>query len=358
MSELSSVRTGASAWTDKTYLRAVWSEIAKDRLIYLAIALHVLGAAVLAWTLGAPEKLVFFAYLGVWLPGVAAVLALYLLAVEAPPCLMAGRGRRLTHLRLRAPDVLNPRVPAALCLILALILLHGSFTAVKNMLADLSPFQWDQALAMADRTLHGGRDPWLWLQPLLGHHWVTRVLQLIYTLGWVTALCVFTTLLALSRRLEHLRIRFFVTYVLCWVLIGNLMAGLFLSAGPVYYGEVTGDLARFGAQEQYLGFSKGMAYSSFDLQHMLWTLHEQGRTQLGTGISAFPSLHVSMATLFALTAWAIDRRWGWLATAFLVITMAGSVHLGWHYALDGYVAVVVTVAIWFGVGGLERRLAR
>ena len=41
--------------------------------------------------------------------------------------------------------------------------------------------------------------------------------------------------------------------------------------------------------------------------------------------------------------------------AYTVIMMIGSVHLGWHYALDGYVAIVGVWVIWWSVGRVLRR---
>lgn len=67
------------------------------------------------------------------------------------------------------------------------------------------------------------------------------------------------------------------------------------------------------------------------------------------GISAMPSLHVATAVLFALTAWRIHWVLGVLFWFYALVIQMGSVHLGWHYAVDGYVGATVALVIWWGV---------
>ena len=37
---------------------------------------------------------------------------------------------------------------------------------------------------------------------------------------------------------------------------------------------------------------------------------------------------------------------------FLLSIQVGSVHLGWHYAVDGYASMILTVLLWWGIGKL------
>jgi hypothetical protein len=64
-------------------------------------------------------------------------------------------------------------------------------------------------------------------------------------------------------------------------------------------------------------------------------------------------MHVGSATLLALFGWRLNRAAGIALTIFAVLIMLGSVHLGWHYAIDGYVAALGTTLIWFITGRLR-----
>jgi membrane-associated phospholipid phosphatase len=64
------------------------------------------------------------------------------------------------------------------------------------------------------------------------------------------------------------------------------------------------------------------------------------------GISAMPSLHIAITVLLALVGWRINHYAGVLLTAYVVITQIGAVMLGWHYAVDGYVSILLTVLLW------------
>jgi membrane-associated phospholipid phosphatase len=82
------------------------------------------------------------------------------------------------------------------------------------------------------------------------------------------------------------------------------------------------------------------------------------------GISAMPSMHVAMAVLFALVGWKTNRGLGALLTIYAILIQIGSVHLGWHYAVDGYASAAAVSSLWLVVGRLtdgrkaRRRLRR
>lgn len=83
-------------------------------------------------------------------------------------------------------------------------------------------------------------------------------------------------------------------------------------------------------------------------QSYLWNLYENGMSGLGSGISAFPGVHVGLMTLNVLFFGGLSKVHAVIGAVYLMIIMASSVLLGWHYAIDGYVsALVVTAAYLF-----------
>jgi PAP2 superfamily. len=342
------------AWQSRA-VAEVLAELKRDRPFYLATAAYLAAAVGLAIVLGKADHLVIFSYLAIWIRSAVVLGVLVVVILDLPGSIAASPASPLTQLVSRMRDRITPRLVAGALLFSSMALFYGAFTTVKSLLPSLVPFAWDVRLAGLDAWLHGGHDPWRLLQPLLGHNLVTRVFQVLYLPGWTLSLFAFTGLVAVSRRLAAVRAQFFWTYLLLWPLLGNLVAGAVMTAGPVYYGLVTGDEGRFEDLMAYLSFSQGLPLSSFDVQRDLWAAYTHGLSTMGSGISAFPSMHVAMATLFALVARRMHPRLAIAFAGFALLILAGSVHLGWHYAVDGYASALVTLGVWHGVGFCLRR---
>jgi hypothetical protein len=65
----------------------------------------------------------------------------------------------------------------------------------------------------------------------------------------------------------------------------------------------------------------------------------------GGGVSAMPSMHIATATVIVMAA--LRSKWLPLAVLFLLLTFVGSVHLGYHYAVDAPVASIIAILCWF-----------
>jgi membrane-associated phospholipid phosphatase len=82
------------------------------------------------------------------------------------------------------------------------------------------------------------------------------------------------------------------------------------------------------------------------LQQTLWADYVSSGDMLGGGVSAFPSMHVAMAITIALAASRLHRWLGALLWLFAFFIQIGSVHLGWHYAVDGYASTLLALLFW------------
>lgn len=259
------------------------------------------------------------------------------------------RPERLTRYMiddLRVNYLTAERAVGSLVIAAFLPIFLSVFTGLKTMISVTNPYAWDATLAAWDRWLHLGWHPWEILHPLLAYPWATSVVNIAYHI-WLVVLYLVLFWQAFTTRDPRLRMQFFLSFVLTWVLLGSLMATLLSSVGPVYYGRLTGLPDPYAPLIDYLhAASEVSVIWVLTVHDALWESQMMGTYTFGSGISAMPSIHVSAAVLIALLGWRVDRRLGIAFTVFAVVIMIGSVHLAWHYAIDGYVAAVLTVVIW------------
>lgn len=317
----------------------------EDRLIYAAIFAYALVALTLLQLAGGMERSTFLTYLDRWalpvaiaLPGLILAGKFYLVRGRA------GRRRRLAMRLVFSPDRMAALF-AGVVLLVAFMLFQGTFTSIKNSLVLWwGHFPFDRAQADLDALLHFG-DPWRHLYAVAANGTVLSVLEWNYGVLWFLVCFGALAFVALTPDMGTMRTRFLLSFMLVWVVVGNVFAGLFMSAGPVYYGQVTGDEARFAAQLAFLAAHVDTPYSAAAYQDYLWRLHEAGAAGFGSGISAFPSMHVGLTAMIALYAWEKNRALGVAAWAYVALIQTSSVYLAWHYAIDGYAAILLVVAL-------------
>ncbi len=268
----------------------------------------------------------------------------------------ARTGLRATWQRMRADYLSGARLAGVAITAFLVPLVMNGFGTWKAHLGRIRPYTWDERLMTLDRALHGGHHPWELLQPLLGRPAVTATIDTLYYVWLPLLALVLGWQLWSSRR--RLRAQFFLTFALAWFVLGVGMATAFASAGPCYYIDVAGEPSPYRALFEYLAaVDASLDIGTPTLQHSLWALHIAGAADQFTGISAMPSMHVAMPVLYTLTALKVSRP---LAAAFALyglVILVGSVHLGWHYAVDGYAGIVGVLVIWRLAGAALRRTA-
>lgn len=239
--------------------------------------------------------------------------------------------------------------------------LMAGFNAYKQMVLPIAGFRFDHALAAADRALFLGHDPWRVTHAIFGSPEMTLFIDHAYH-GWFAPMAVGVVLCAwLPASTYRLRAQYLLSYIAVWIGIGSVLAFLLPSAGPCFYSQLVGPSPSFDELMRRLSelqAASGGQFTAFKSQAMLLEARGSTHLSIGGGISAMPSVHNALAVLFAIAAFNISRIVGWLFAAYALLIWVGSIHLGWHYALDGIVSVVLTVFIWRAMGRVADWLDR
>lgn len=247
------------------------------------------------------------------------------------------------------------RLVAGFVFVAAIYQANCTYSLLKRMMPIGGAFPWDVTLADLDRRLHFGADVWTYLHGFIEHPVTRRIIELNYAVGWTTYALAIVVWVCFDSAFDKTRNRFLVLYLTVLAVVGNGLAKLFLSAGPIFYHLTTGDAERFAPLTAYVDGGTGLVFSGAEIRNYLWELFQTGRLDIGTGISAFPSVHVGLATFAALVIAERSRkaaRWAWGYAFFILLS---SVYLGWHYAIDGYVAAAVVLLANAVLKRVERR---
>ena len=239
--------------------------------------------------------------------------------------------------------------------------LLASFNSFKQLVLPLAGFRFDAAFATGDRMLFLGQDPWRVTHAILGSDRAILAIDRLYH-GWFAPMMIGVILCAwLPASSYRLRAQYLLSYVSVWILLGSVLAFLFPSAGPCFYSELVGPAPQFDALLKRLHdveTATGSPLLALHNQATLLHAFHNDRLALGGGISAMPSVHNGLAVLFAIASWRVSKPLGLLFGGYAVMIWIGSIHLGWHYALDGIIAAALTAGIWRICGRIAERLER
>lgn len=214
-----------------------------------------------------------------------------------------------------------------------------AFMWMKPLLNYLVPFWADPLLADIDHALFLGHDPWTYLA------WLnTPIAGFIYHPVWCI-LMIFALLMAAWARPSAEKSAILLSYFACWCVVGPVIHMLMPAAGPIFYD-------RMGYGNRFEGLDGGPETKM--VGDYLWAIYATKSFGAGSGISAMPSLHVTIACWTVLAFHHFARRWRPIAIGGYAIILLLSVSLGWHYAIDGIVGTIAAVAVYASCLGLFR----
>ncbi len=246
--------------------------------------------------------------------------------------------------------------PTLLCMVVMLLAVPETLEAAsrfKKLIPQIVPFYLDPFLVELERDLIG-MDAWRYTHAVLGPT-ATRIIDAIYGLWHLVNISLLCWICLSTDRRMQLQVG--ISYQLAWLGLGAALATMLSSVGPCFYEYFFehDDFVLLMLRLQEIGGSEGL----HSLSAMQYLLASAGTDAIGGGISAMPSLHVAIAALVVLVVrdQFPDRRWlAILSFTYFSIILVGSVHLGWHYALDGVVGAAGMLLIWLSVKLFLNRL--
>ena len=341
--------------------RAAWTWLVDDVVRHRAAYAVVLGfimAVLVGATLHGDSLLIYVMEYAARIERVFTLVACAFIAMACFRALVHGRGGSPISIviqSLRGSFISRRAVQFVYaCVLFALFM--GAFLYCKMLIPVIQPFAWDATFAEWDRVLFFGNDAWRVLHPVLGNTWTTFFLDVVYS-SWVPAVFLFWAgTLASPRVPAELRSQYWLATGVSWILIGVVMAAMFSSAGPCYFDTfVPGTPSPYAELERYIAGVEARHHLSSTTAKMFLMDVYTGRVDLPGGISAMPSMHNAQAVLFVVAAYRLSRRFGRAMLVYSILIFLGSIHLGWHYAVDGIVGGLAALAIWGACGALLRQ---
>jgi len=239
---------------------------------------------------------------------------------------------------------IKARIVPTLYALLGCLAFSMAFSLVKTSIPYIQPFYADPFLADLDSALHFGVDPWRIVHSIAAYV-PPAAIVIVYFMVWFLPAVFLPVFIALTDTDADRSKRFMILYVVSWIGLGNVIAVLGSSAGPVYYDRLIGG-SRFADLASALD-SSGLAASALgQVQDNLWQFYSEGGQSLGSGISAFPSVHVGLAAVTLLYLWERSRALAPIGILFAAMIMFSSVYNGWHYAVDGYFSIIAVTILW------------
>lgn len=209
-----------------------------------------------------------------------------------------------------------------------------AFLYIKPVLNIFVPFIADPLLADIDKVLFLGTDPWILLS------WMNiEFANKFYHPGWFV-LMIIALMFLFAAPSSPKKTAMALSYFLLWSIVGPLVHTWLPAGGPIFF-ERLGYGDRFAALDPGLQTMRAADY--------LWRNFSNGEFSPAAGISAMPSMHVTMSAWTVLCFYYFARRW-WIPVAAIsaYITLL-SVALGWHYAVDGLAGILLAAGVFYGL---------
>ncbi|MGD8764441.1 MAG: phosphatase PAP2 family protein [Desulfobacteraceae bacterium] len=211
------------------------------------------------------------------------------------------------------------------------------YTTIKQAIPLINNATYDNQLIAIEKWIHFGLNPAWALANLNPPLWWTKLLDINYYLWFIIKPLFFSYFL--THRNKNKRDHFISVYLGVWV-VGVLIGLAVPSHGPCYV-----DPEHFPVETMRI---------SQHVQDKLWEAYQNlsritfsgnGGMTFGMGLMALPSLHVTVCILYVYFFWSEGLWWRWGTIIFTLMIFLGSLYSGWHYAIDGYVGILIVLLV-------------
>ncbi|USD64726.1 phosphatase PAP2 family protein [Vibrio sp. SCSIO 43136] len=334
----------------------------RDRWLYLLSVSIVLLDGLLLWVTNNWEYFEISWYIDLFPKATLVTLLIvvigqliYLVGIRHPSPL-GFYWRQLKSLLKHWPECVN-----FILLSIAFSWTFSAYTSVKSAIPSILPYSMDPIFVQLDKWLHFGLSPWQISHDLFSTAYATGVINLLYQIWFAVIWLFLVGSMALVIK-PKLRQSALLGFIAVWFINGTLFALPLSSVGPVFYNHIYPPLEEFSSlmnqleehHQWLIDSGSSLKVWSLNVQDKLWTAYSTQTNMTGQGISAMPSMHVSTTFLITLALWSFNRWAGAMGILFTLSILVGSVHLGWHYAIDGYLSLITTYCIWNLIGKLSK----
>lgn len=348
---MNSIAMTRPSWFGGQYTSAIRHGIGEHRFLYAVSLLTLFAAVTEAAYLGVPANLkpVYFLTVPIFMAvGVLIVIGLIMELWRLHRRKYDGAVLLALWQKIHGKDFAPQRVSNVLHSTICMTVFMTGFTAIKDLIPTANPFSWDPAFTELDRVLHFGYQPYEWLSPLLNVPFVTYMINFNYNV-WFFVMLGFCFWHGFAHTENRRRQHFFLAFMLTWLIGTGVFGTVFSSVGPGLFGRFYVD--QVDPFKPLMGWLKHTSQFypvySMDTMDKLWESYVQGKGLI-SGISAMPSMHVGSSVIFVLSAVATGKRWLiWATSIFCAAIFMGSIHLAWHYAVDGYLGAAIAVCCWW-----------